>query len=97
MSDVTTHLIQDASERKLTVLRVQDCEPIIENNKRLQNEPQASETWRHVASIPNVVLEQWLIEEHNRGNTELTLASEEFTKLIERKLRDRDWLWLRTE
>ena len=63
MSDVTTHLFPDASERKITVLRVQDCEPIVENNKRLQNEPQKSETFRHVASIPNVIIEQWLIRD----------------------------------
>jgi hypothetical protein len=91
MSEVTTHLVQDRSERVLTVLRVQDCEPIIENNKRLANEPQKSESFRHVASIPNVIIEQWLIE------TGLPHANAEFWEFATRRIMtDPDWKWLRT-
>ena len=91
MSDVTTHLIPDASERKITVLRVQDCEPIVENNKRLQNEPQKSETFRQIASIPNVIIEQWLIE------TGMSRAGSEFWEFATRRIMtDPDWKWLRT-
>jgi hypothetical protein len=91
MSEVSTLLVQDRSERVLTVLRVQDCEPIVENNKRLQNEPQKSETFRQVASIPNVIIEQWLIE------TGLERAGPEFWEFATRRIMtDPDWKWLRT-
>ena len=53
----------------------QDVEAIIENNKRLQSIPQKSDWGRHVATIPNVFLTQWLNEEHARGNALLRLYS----------------------
>lgn len=83
----------DASERTFTFERLQDVEPIIENNKRLQNEPQRSDWGRHVASIPNVIIERWINED---GVNYLALPGPEFAKLIKRKLRDPDWMWLRT-
>ena len=87
----------DRSERKITMAVWQDVEDIIENNKKLQNTPQKSDWGRHVASIPNVILHQWLTEEWNRGNTTLKPYSKEFDVIIERKLRDPDWRWLRTD
>lgn len=77
--------------------RVQDVEDIIENNKRLQSQPQKSDWGRHVASIPNIFLEQWLKEEWDRGNHSIRLFDEEFNKLVQRKLKDPDWRWLRTD
>ena len=47
----------------LTVRHYQDCEDIIESNKRLQNEPQKSDWGRHIASIPNNILLKWMLEE----------------------------------
>jgi hypothetical protein len=55
----------------------QDVEPILERNKVLQAEPQRSDWGRHVAQIPNVLLVQWLNEEHARGNTQLRLFTRE--------------------
>lgn len=78
--------------------RRQDVEAIIENNKRLQNESQdRKQPWRHVASIPNIFIEQWLREEWERGNHGLKWSSPEFDALVERKLKDPDWKWLRTD
>jgi hypothetical protein len=74
----------------------QDVEPILEHNKRLRGEPQRSGWGRHVASIPNVILVQWLNEEHARGNTALRLFTREFDELVARKLADPDWAYLRT-
>jgi hypothetical protein len=74
----------------------QDVEPILERNKMLRGEPQRSDWGRHVASIPNVILVQWLNEEHARGNTQLRLFTREFDELIARKLADPDWAYLQT-
>lgn len=96
MPEVITVPSLDKSEKLIHFARWQDVEDIIENNKRLQNTPQKSDWGRHVASIPNVILEQWLNEEHVRGNISLKPYSKEFDKIIEKKLRDPDWRWLRT-
>lgn len=92
---VVPHL--DRSERKIHIAVWQDVEDIIENNKKLQTTPQKSDWGRHVASIPNVILTQWLNEEWNRGNTSLKFLSAEFDKIVEKKLQDPDWKWLRTD
>jgi hypothetical protein len=82
----------------ITVERVQDVEDIIENNKRLQNEPQSRKSsFRHVASIPNIFLEKWLNEELARGNTTIRIFGPEMDALVARKLKDPDWKWLRTD
>ena len=75
----------------------QDVEDIIERNKKLQATPQKSDWGRHVASIPNVIMERWLNEEHQRGNITLRLYSKEMDELVTKKLRDPEWKWLRTD
>lgn len=82
--------------KKLTVARTQDVEPILENNKRLQTMEQRSDWGRHVASVPNVVLEKWLNEEAERGNV-MTFGSQEFFAMVERKLQDPDYRMFRTD
>jgi hypothetical protein len=68
-----------------------DVSPTIELNKKLQNEPQTrTESFHHIASIPAIVIEQWLIE------SSLSYGSPEFTLFIKRKLRSHDWLFLKT-
>ena len=81
----------------LTVRHYQDCEDIIESNKRLQSDPQKSDWGRHIASIPNVILVQWLNEEYARGNTDLRMFTPDFNALVARKLRDPDWKHLRVD
>lgn len=97
---VTTHLKLD-QWGDLTVQRSQDCQDILDRNAQLRGMPQKSastQTWgRHVASIPNVILERWLSEEWQRGNTSLKMAGPEFDALVKRKLEDPDWKWLRTD
>jgi hypothetical protein len=75
----------------------QDVEPILKRNQRLRGAPQTSDWGRHVATIPNVVLLKWLNEEHARGNTALRLFTKEFDELVERKLADPEWKYLRTD
>ena len=89
---VVTRLRRDGYERW------QDVEDILENNKRLQNEPQNRKSpFRHVASIPNIILEKWMREEWARGNRTLRWCGPEMDKLVEKKLKDPDWRWLRTD
>ncbi len=64
MSDVITKYHHDGD--RLIIERVQDIEPIIEQNKRAMNEwsgHNESTRWKgdfhHVASIPEVVIEKW--------------------------------------
>jgi len=94
MSDIHTRTRYDAAEGVVVIERVQDCEPILERNKALQNEQRADSDWgRHIASVPNVILERWIKED---GVNLLALPAQEFGALIRRKLRDPDWAFLRT-
>lgn len=99
MSEVQTiyHFDGIGHNKNVIVERIQDVEPILENNKKLRGEKQKSDWGRHVATIPNVVLEQWLNDEMKRGNTTIRWGSKEFDELIHRKIQDRDWLFLRTD
>lgn len=67
-----------------------DVSPTLEWNKKLQTTPQKSESFHHIASIPPIVYEAWLIE------SGLPPSSREFMQFVRKKLRDRDWLFLRT-
>lgn len=92
-----TSVTLDRSEKLIVVESWQDVEPVIEWNKRLQSIPQRSDWGRHVASIPNVILTKWLNEEWARGNTTIRLFGEEMDRLVERKLADPEWAYLRTD
>lgn len=87
----------DSNGRDIAVKHVQDVEPILENNKQLRSMEQHSDWGRHVAEIPNVILQRWLDEEYARGNVSLRMFTREFDELIARKLKDPDWAYLRTD
>ena len=90
-----TRLILDGSDVHAST--TQDVEPILENNKRLRSERQVSDWGRHIADIPNVIVAQWLNEEYARGNTQLRPFTPEFDLLVQKKLRDPEWAYLRTD
>jgi hypothetical protein len=96
MSDVKAHLLFD-SNGDLAVRHVQDVEPILERNKELRSQRQRSDWGRHVAEIPNVILTRWLNEEWARGNVSLRLFGPEMDALVDRKLKDPEWAYLRTD
>jgi hypothetical protein len=87
---VTVQTLYHADGGKFTIERVQDVEPILEHNKLLQTIEQRSDWGRHVASVPNVVLEKWLNEELARGNNTMQFGSEEFYAMVERRMQDPD-------
>jgi hypothetical protein len=98
MVDTRLRLVSGSSpgSRDLVVQSYQDVEDIIARNKALQAEPQKGD-FRHVASIPLNIINQWLNEEWARGNVGLKLSGPEFDQLVARKLADPDWRFLRTD
>jgi hypothetical protein len=82
---------------KVAIEHVQDVEPILERNKMLRGEEQHSDWGRHVASIPNVIYVKWLDEEHAKGNTSLRMFTPEFDLIVQKKLQDPEWAYLRTD
>lgn len=90
-------LFVDQTENRLTFVNVQDVEPILDFNKEQRSEDQHSGWGRRIARIPNTIMLQWFYEEQAKGNTALQMYSEEFDRIIERKLSDPDWAYLRTD
>mgnify|MGYP000382023818 CR=1 FL=1 len=90
---IVNRAFYDAGEREFTFLRVQDVEPILEHNAILRQQEQHGESFRQIGSVPNVMIEKWLHEELDRGNVGLRIGSEEFDRLIWRKLQD---FWFNT-
>src|SRR5579859_2285038 len=95
MIDTRIHI--DPNGQDLTIEAVQDVEPILELNKKLRSMEQRSDWGRHVASIPNVILTKWLNEEYANGNVNLRMFTPEFNELVDRKLKDPEWAYLRTD
>ena len=87
----------DEGEKTLTFVNVQDVEPILDLNKEERSETQHSDWGRKIARIPNSILLQWFYEEQRRGNTELQMYSDEFDRIVARKLDDPDYAYLRTD
>lgn len=92
-----TILRPDPNDKDVIAVTTQDVEPILERNKTLRSEEQKSDWGRHVATVPNNVAYQWLVEEWTRGNKNLRMFSPEWMALVKRKLDDPDWAYLRTD
>ena len=89
---IGTRFAWQPSTETLLVERVQDVEPILEHNKKLYSLNDGyspSRELRRVASIPLVVVEQWMkegIDVYNRDHW----------PAVKRKLNDHENLFLRT-
>lgn len=92
---IRPHLASDG--RELAIEHVQDVAPILEWNRLARQDEQRGDWGRHVARIPNVIYVQWLNEEHARGNASLRLFTPEFDAIVQRKLDDPEWAYLRTD
>lgn len=90
VTDVLTRPHYDAGERLLRFVREQNVTDIVERNKALQSEQQRSDWGRHHSSVPNIVIEKWLNEEHARGNIELRFLGPGFDEFYARKMQDPD-------
>ena len=83
--------------KNVAVEHVQDVEPILEWNKEARRDEQRSDWGRHVARIPNVIYVKWLDEQHAKGNTSLRMFTPEFDEIVQKKLQDPEWAYLRTD
>jgi hypothetical protein len=92
---VRPHL--DSNGTDLAIEHVQDVAPILEWNRQSRCDEQHGDWGRHVARIPNVIYVKWLNEEHARGNTGLRLFTSEFDAIVQEKLEDPEWAYLRTD
>jgi hypothetical protein len=82
----------------LHVQTTQDVEDILENNKRLQAEPQKSDWGRHIASVPNVFINKMMNDAYAAGNVQMKLFDEEFNRLYEYNVKyNPDWRAWRTD
>lgn len=97
MDGLRTRVHLDRNGNDLAIEHVQDVEPILDNNALLRTMEQPSDWGRHVARIPNVIYVKWLNEAHARGMTHLRLFTPEFDAIVEQKLKDPDWVYLRTD
>ena len=87
-----THEWIDNQDGTFTVASSQDVEPFLDRNKAMANQNDGynqSRDMRRLASIPNIVLMQWLNE---AGSMEILRDP----KFLGRKLNDPDYLYLRT-
>lgn len=87
----------DSNGKDIAIEHVQDVEPILEWNKAARSDEQRGDWGRHIARIPNVIYVRWLHEEHARGNTSLRLFTSEFDLIVQKKLNDPEWAYLRTD
>ena len=97
MDGVSIRAHLDRNGQDLAIQHVQDVEPILEWNRQSRREAQHGDWGRHVARIPNVIYVKWLDEEHARGNISLRMFTPEFDLIVENKLRDPEWAYLRTD
>lgn len=100
MDFINRTTLQPTGEKDIIAVTTQDVEPILEANKVLRSMGQKSDWGRHVARVPNNIINQWLHEEWNKGNHALKLSyaeDSEFMKIVRRKLNDPDWAWLRVD
>ena len=97
MDGVLVRTYLDSNGSDLAIEHIQDVEPILEWNRRARCEEQGSDWGRHVARIPNVIYVRWLDEAHTGGNTQLRLFTPEFDLIVQKKLRDPEWAYLRTD
>ena len=97
MDGVWIHPHFDSNGRDLAIEHVQDVEPVLRWNRESRREEQRSDWGRHVARIPNVIYVRWLHEEHQKGNVDLRMFSPEFDLIVQKKLADPEWAYLRTD
>lgn len=86
----------DAAEKRFVFRRTEDVEPVLEANKQLQNlgpGVSRSKAFKHVASIPVALLEQWAKED---GVLIHLMRPRERTAYLMKKLRDPQYRHLRT-
>ena len=91
-----TSIFPDRAEDRLTVSYTDEVQTVLDHNKNLRTTQQHSDWGRHIATIPPIVMVQWLNEELAKGHNVRYLSSE-WDEIVARKLNDPDWAYLRTD
>lgn len=91
-ADIRSRVHIDRADGSITFERLQDVEPILDDNKQLEQIPQKGD-FRHIATIPCVVIEKWINES---GTQLLGLSNKEFAAFARKKINDPEWAYLRT-
>ncbi len=97
--DTVSTFHYDEMTDEVTIQRTQDCEPIIEHNKRLQTMNDGyspSREFKRVASIPFVIFEQWLAEDGLDWRRYWSMGRKEQAAYRARRLMSSDWRHLKT-
>lgn len=94
VSGLSTWFEPVESEKKFRIHYTQDVEPFIEQNKRLQNDPEykrqgIKREWQHFAHIPDIAIIAWRKEG-------IDVFNPSHIEAVKRKLRDPEWRYLRT-
>jgi len=95
LTGVTEWAHIDEMSDECAIQHTQDVEPIIERNKRLQNEGpnmSADKSLHWIGSIPLVIAHKWIVED---GINWLALPKPEMRSYVNRKLSDPDYRYLR--
>lgn len=92
---MTTYHEYIHSEDKTIITREQDVTPLLEMNKALANETDATKEgikngWWHYAQIPNIIVEKWL-NEHG-----VNLYDKDHQKAVFRLLNQPEYRYLKT-
>ena len=90
--EITREAFYEEDGDRLIIKSTQDVEAILAHNRMLQVDTTKTRTkeMRHVASIPNIVIEQWIKEGIN-------LFKKEDWGRVKKKLNDPDYKYLRTD
>jgi len=94
MSDqITPKVVKSASTGEVTVAHSQDISGILDQNKKARAEAEGKQMgeMQRVASIPSVVVMQWMKEGIN-----VMAPNREDLKRMRKKLNSPEWAYLRT-
>lgn len=94
--NVTSVFHHDDMSDVSAIQTIQDVEPILDNNKRLQTENDGfnkDRDMKRIASIPLVIAQRWMQED---GINWMSLPKKEKGAYLRRKLNDPDYMYLRT-
>lgn len=92
------HPLEEGRRGEITRFAVEtyqdDIEPVLDQNKRWQNEPHKThETLgHHIATIPNAIIAKWMNED---GFDFMRASGVELQKYLRKKLSDPDYAYLR--
>ena len=94
----TTILKPDPNDKEVIAVTTQDVEPIVEHNALLRSMQQKSDWGRHVASVPNNLINELLTELWKLGCRDITSPYHPLVAAIVRqRLENGEWAKFRVD